>query len=137
MGLPWARPLVVRAIEEVSMGKRTGSWCIGALWIALLASGCGTPVSDVYETCSGSCVAGTSCLSANTTVNGFVGSFCTSICSTTNPVCPSDGTGIPPVCVANANDPTTGECYAGCPNGTGCPFAETCGQASGVNFCVP
>jgi hypothetical protein len=55
----------------------------------------------------------------------------------TNPSCPDDGTGIPAVCVSNPGS-TTGQCYAGCPSGSGCPWFESCSTLDGTTrFCVP
>ncbi len=90
----------------------------------------------VYQTCSGSCVLGTTCLQANASTDGYSGTFCTAICDVTNPACPDDGTGIPAVCVSTDGS-GTGLCYAGCPYNTGCPWDETCGNLQGVNICIP
>ncbi|MFI5301570.1 MAG: hypothetical protein ACHREM_26070 [Polyangiales bacterium] len=99
-----------------------------------------TTVPGVYEQCSGACDNGTACTVANVTTDGFVGSFCTAGCDPTSAFsCPSDGTGVSPVCVALSSDPTNGLCYGGCPSGSSaqCPGSELCSTGGGENFCVP
>ena len=128
---------------------------VRARWFALAASlagslfvtGCnntvqtgpsgGVVVYGVYQQCNGPCAGGSDCVAANTTTDGFVGTFCTNSCDPFNPVCLDDGTNITPVCVPDANNPNTGQCYAGCPQRIGCPAGETCATQGGINFCVP
>jgi hypothetical protein len=117
------------------------SWLIAAFvaCTAMLA-GCSVQVvtAGVYEVCSGGdCVAGTACATANVTSDGFTGTYCTAACDPANPTCPDDGTGISAVCVSDPGG-ATGQCYAGCPSGTGCPYGEACSTlGGGINFCVP
>ena len=120
---------------KTELGRR--SYIAAILFFAALGGGCGGGVAGVYEVCSSACAGGTACVSANVSVGGFVGSFCTNSCDPANPFCPDDGTGISPICVGDANDPSTGECYAGCPGGGGCPYSETCATDGNFNFCVP
>jgi hypothetical protein len=119
---------------------------IGAMSVVLLA-GFGTGCVVVaggsrqpYETCGAgdTCTGGTACVSANSTTDGFVGTFCTTGCNPSNPVCPTGPGGALAVCVPdNGGSPTSGQCYAGC--SAGCPFDETCSSsaAGGATFCVP
>jgi len=65
---------------------------------------------------------------ANTTPDGYVGSFCTINCNV-DADCPTDGFA-PPVCEVN-------QCYAGCPGNVGCPYSEVCATDGTVLFCVP
>lgn len=91
---------------------------------------CSPAVGQIYDACSGSeqCPGTTLCLVANTTTSGYVGSFCTVTCAADQD-CPLDGYA-QPVCEA-------GQCYAGCPSGTGCPYSEQCATDGAVLFCVP
>jgi hypothetical protein len=99
--------------------------------LALVAAlgGCG-PAVYIYDTCSGTeqCPGATTCQIANATPDGFHGSFCTFTCQFDSD-CPGDGYAAP-VCEA-------GQCYAGCPGNTGCPYGEVCGTDGTVLFCVP
>jgi hypothetical protein len=102
----------------------------GRLSGLLFLAACGQPTANIYDVCSASeqCPGATNCLPANTTAGGFVGNFCTVGCAVDTD-CPEDGS-LPPVC-------ETGQCYAGCPNNTGCPYGETCTTGGTVLFCVP
>jgi hypothetical protein len=113
--------------------------CCGALLCNGGTCSGAAAAAGIYEVCNGPCVAGT-CISANTTVGGFVGTFCTAGCNPSNPVCPDDGSGLPAVCVPDNGSTTSGQCYAGCPGGVSsqCPYSETCAsEGNGVYFCVP
>lgn len=99
--------------------------------IVLLLVGCGGhPTANIYDTCTSTedCPGATTCQVANTTTDGFQGTFCTFACNFDSD-CPGDGFA-PPVC-------EVGQCYAGCPGNTGCPYGETCATDGTVLFCVP
>jgi hypothetical protein len=114
-----------------------GSLVFAVVFCGALGACTTTNASQPYETCSGACDNGTACSAANVTTDGFQGTFCTVTCQTAAD-CPPDGTAYGPACVVVAGA-SEGQCYAGCPSGSSseCPFAETCGTSSGVNFCVP
>jgi hypothetical protein len=101
-----------------------------AVVAVFLATGCVVSGANIYDVCSGTeeCPDGTTCVPANTTTDGYVGSFCTVSCNADSD-CPGDGFAAP-VCEA-------GQCYAGCPGNTGCPYSETCATDGAVLFCVP
>ncbi len=113
--------------------KAAKSWLRAGLSALLLGSaGCVVVhTANIYDVCSGTeqCPGATTCQVANATVSGYNGTFCTVLCNV-DADCPPDGSYAAPVCIA-------GQCYAGCPSGGGCPYAEACGQYQGVYFCVP
>ncbi len=98
--------------------------------VALMGGCVVVTTANIYDVCSGTeqCPGTTTCQVANLTTDGFNGTFCTYGCVVDSD-CPSDGFA-PAVC-------ESGQCYAGCPSGSGCPYAETCATDGSVFFCVP
>ena len=126
---------------------RSRTFLMTGFVMALATSGCvvvsgggGTVVADPYQPCGTGevCAGGTACASANRTTSGWVGTFCTADCDTTNPVCPADPLGTPVVCVPDSAATTLGQCYLACTT-AGCPYGQTCATeaAGGVAYCVP
>jgi hypothetical protein len=113
----------------MNMNKNMAVQLIGTI-AALAVCGCVSATGNIYDVCSGTeqCPDGTSCQPASATTDGFTGSFCTLPCTTCSD-CPSDGFAAP-VCF-------NGQCYAGCPGNTGCPYSETCATCGATLFCVP
>jgi hypothetical protein len=98
---------------------------------AFAATGCVVAqTANIYDVCSGTeeCPGNTTCQTANTTTDGYVGRFCTFPCNV-DADCPGDGFATP-ACEA-------GQCYAGCAANASCPYAETCATDGAVLFCVP